>query len=225
MQQVSHIPALRCMWVIYDKVGRLQRHIPASRQSSLLSSATCDLIRAYCLGNPGHCYTSNSNYVITSIWLLSKLPALSILAVIVLWHQFSPVTISPCPSLLALPASVCITFSYLTSYHFALLVLISGIHFRHLVVWSPLAPMSLPVTRFCVTSEGRTQGHCGNRPSPHASSALCTFSPLISPDCLCLLPFWQLQHRRKLRRKVTSWAADRAYHHQLIVGDHFLWDL
>lgn len=55
--------------VIYDKVDRLVRQLPAPLPSSLLSSVTCDLIWVYGRGNPVHYYTINSSDVITSVGL------------------------------------------------------------------------------------------------------------------------------------------------------------
>lgn len=65
--------------------------------------------------------------ILLTLMMLSQVSDYSrlICAVILLRHRFSPVTINPRPSLLALCGSLCMTVSYLTSYQFALLVLIS----------------------------------------------------------------------------------------------------
>lgn len=87
----------------------------------------------------------------------SELVVLCICAIIKQRHHVNPVTINPCASLFSLSYSPVHDFqlSNILSAHFACTYLsLQGIHFRHLVVWSPLAPMSLPVTRFFVTAKG-----------------------------------------------------------------------
>lgn len=44
-----------------------------------------------------------------------------------LWGHLSSVAINPCPSLLLVSASLCMTVSYLTSYQFPVLVFIAVI--------------------------------------------------------------------------------------------------
>lgn len=163
--------------------------------------------------------------MLSAISETSELAVLCICAIIIQRHHVSPVTINPCASLFSLSYSPVHDFqlSNILSVHFACTYLsLQGIHFRHLVVWSPLAPMSLPVTRFFVTAKGRTQGLCGNRSNPNASSSpLKTLSLLGPPDCSAPSPFWQLQQRRKPGGKVAGGAADSTYHHQLTTGDWF----
>lgn len=146
VQQVIHRTEISCMWVNQIKWDTecVTSLLPCHHHS-------CHPLPAvYSRGNPAHYHTINSKDVITRIRLLSESPDLFIFAVIVLWRHLCPSPLAPPP----LPASLCMTFSNLTSYRLYLSLSLPGIHFRHLVVWSPLAPMSLPVTRFCVTAKG-----------------------------------------------------------------------
>lgn len=210
--------------MIYDTVGHLVHCVSASLLLKLLSSLNCDPVRASCQGKVV-CYdTINFNDVISDIWdLWTSRP-------VHLCYHHTEAPCQPCnhQSLCIFVLSLLFSLhdfqlSNILSVHFACTYLsLQGIHFRHLVVWSPLAPMSLPVTRFFVTAKGRTQGLCGNRSNPNASlSPLKTLSLLGPPDCSAPSPFWQLQQRRKPGGKVAGGAADSTYHHQLTTGDWF----
>lgn len=81
--------------------------------------------------------------------------------------------------------------SNILSAHFACTYLsLQGIHFRHLVVWSTLAPMSLPVTRFFVTAKAHARSLWQQvKPKCLVVSSRNFVTPRPS-WLLCLLPFF-----------------------------------
>lgn len=107
------------MWVIYDKVGHLVCQPPC------FPTIITAVIR-YLRSNSFEAIPDTT--ILLTLMMLSQvsdssLNHLCILAAIVLWSHFSPLTINPCPSLLVFPGSLYMTFSSLTSYLFPLRVI------------------------------------------------------------------------------------------------------